>query len=174
MYQFHKKNFHGIYAKKFHEIDLDFLKFGLLCSHSGMRDESWNFLTTFLQNLPIEVLFSAESDGIVQIIDFRHALHYKKYNLSFWTLLNKYILVLAFSWKLWGIWLNKCWQRIHHQPRQSFGFVCFEGLLSGRRGIDRRISMASVHISHGGAAVLTHEQCCNFGFQKFHKNANLH
>ena len=53
------------------------------CDHSGMREESWHFLITFLENLAIEVLFSAEFDGMVQIIDFRQALHYKNYNLSF-------------------------------------------------------------------------------------------
>ena len=46
----------------------------LFTLHSGMRDESWNFLSTFLQNLPIEVLFSADFDGVVQIIDFRQAI----------------------------------------------------------------------------------------------------
>ena len=51
--------------------------------HCGMRDESWTFLSTFLENLPIEVLFNADFDGMVQIVDFRQALLYKNYNLSF-------------------------------------------------------------------------------------------
>ncbi len=56
-----------------------------------MRDESWNFLSTFLENSDLGVLFSAEFDGMVQIIDFRQAIQDKNYNLSFWTILNKYV-----------------------------------------------------------------------------------
>ena len=70
--------------------------------HYGMRDKSWNFLSTFLENLPIEVLFNADFDGVVQIVDFRQAISVKNYNLSFCTCLDKYISFLAFSITFWG------------------------------------------------------------------------
>ena len=69
-----------------------------------MRDESWNFLSTFLENLSIEVLFNADFDGVVQIVDFRHAITIKNHNLSFCTCLYKYMSFLAFSVIFWGFW----------------------------------------------------------------------
>ena len=65
--------------------------------HCGMRDESWHFLSTFLENLAIEVLFTADFNGVVQIVDFRQAITIKNYNLSFCTCLDKYMSFLAFS-----------------------------------------------------------------------------
>ena len=70
--------------------------------HCGMRDESWHFLSTFLENLAIEVLFNADFNGVVQIIDFRQAITIKNYNLSFCTCLDKYISFLEFSITFWG------------------------------------------------------------------------
>ena len=67
-----------------------------------MRDESWHFLSTFLENLAIEVLFNADFNGVVQIVDFRQAISVKNYNLSFCTCLDKYISFLAFSKTFWG------------------------------------------------------------------------
>ena len=52
------------------------------------------------QNSGIRVLFSAESNGIVQIPDFRQAYHYKTKIFGFWAFLYKYILVLAFLEKI--------------------------------------------------------------------------
>ena len=66
-----------------------------------MRDESWHFLSTFLENLAIEVLFDADFDGVVQIVDFRQAITIKNYNLSFCTCLDKHISFLAFSIIFW-------------------------------------------------------------------------
>ena len=70
--------------------------------HSGMRDKSWHFLSTFLENLAIEVLFNADFNGVVQIFDFRQAISVKKYNLSFCTCLDNYISFLAFSITFWA------------------------------------------------------------------------
>ena len=61
-----------------------------------MRGSSWRFLLASNQNSGIWVLFSAESNGIVQIPDFRQAHHYKTKIFGFWAFLYKYILVLAF------------------------------------------------------------------------------
>ena len=52
------------------------------------------------QNSGIWVLFSAESNGIVQIPDFRQAYHYKTKIFGFWAFLYEYILVLAFLEKI--------------------------------------------------------------------------
>ena len=71
-------------------------------SHSWMRGKSWHFLSTFLENLVIEVLFNADFDGVVQIVDFRQGISVKKYNLSFCTCLDKHISFLAFSTIFWG------------------------------------------------------------------------
>ena len=91
--------------------------------HSGMRDESWHFLSTFLENLAIEVLFNADFNGVVQIVDFRQAITIKNYNLSFCTCLDKYMSFLAFSIIFW-FFLNN--QHNHNQLVQSFGFACFD------------------------------------------------
>ena len=48
-----------------------------LTTHSGMRDESWHFLSTFLENLAISVLFNAEFNGIIRILSFRHDITIK-------------------------------------------------------------------------------------------------
>ena len=71
-----------------------------------MRDKSWHFLSTFLKNLAIEVLFKADFDGVVQIVDFRQAISVKKYNLSFCTYLDKHISFLAFSIIFWFFLTN--------------------------------------------------------------------
>ena len=88
-----------------------------------MRDESWNFLSTFLENLPIEVLFNADFDGVVQIVDFRQAISVKNYNLSFCTCLDTNISFLAFSIRFWGFWPI---EHLRNQLVQSFGFACFD------------------------------------------------
>ena len=135
-----------------------------------MKDESWNFLSTFLENLAIEVLFSADFDGVVQIFDFCQAISVRKYNLSFCTCLDKYISFLAFSIIFWGFWPIEHLPPIHHnQLGQSFGFACFEGLL---RNHDRNVCASAIDASPSKQvrqcviAATTHEQCCNFGFQK--------
>ena len=97
--------------------------------HCEMRDESWHFLSTFLENLAIEVLFNADFNGVVQIVDFRHAITIKNYNLSFCTCLDKYISFLAFSITFWGFWPIEHLPPIRTQLGQSYGFACFEGLL---------------------------------------------
>ena len=68
-----------------------------------MRGSSWWFLMASNQNLGFWVLFSAESNGIVQIPDFRQAYHYKTKIFGFWAFLYKYVLFLAFCGKLSSI-----------------------------------------------------------------------
>ena len=98
-----------------------------------MRDESWNFLSTFLENLPIEVLFYANFDGMVQIVDFRQAITIKNYNLSFCTCLDKYTSFLAFSIIFWRFWpIEHLPPLRNNQLGQSFSFACFEGQRSDR------------------------------------------
>ena len=71
--------------------------------HCRMRGSSWRFLLASNQNSGIWVLFSAESNGIVQIPDFRQAYHYKTKIFGFWAFLYKYVLFVAFCGKLSSI-----------------------------------------------------------------------
>ena len=45
--------------------------------HREMRDNSWTFLITALENLVIEVLFNAEFNGIIRIFRFHRAISIK-------------------------------------------------------------------------------------------------
>ena len=67
-----------------------------------MRDESWNFLSTFLEIWTNSTVFGIEFNGIIRIFNFRQAISVKNYNLSFCTCLDKYISFLAFSITFWG------------------------------------------------------------------------
>ena len=135
-----------------------------------MRDVSWHFLSTFLENLAIEVLFNADFNGVVQIVDFRQAISVKNYNLSFCTCLDKYISFLAFSITFWGFWPIEHLPPIRNQLGQSFGFACFEGLRSGVRV--RKTIVGAEKRQRGQHD--QYEQCCTFGLKKSFRKMPLY
>ena len=53
-------------------------------THTGMRDESWKFLSTFLENPAKYSVFSVEFNGVIRIFNFRQAitLKFKKTKIS--------------------------------------------------------------------------------------------
>ena len=46
-------------------------------THTGMRDESWKFLSTFLENPSKYTVFNVEFNGIIRILSFRQAITVK-------------------------------------------------------------------------------------------------
>ena len=53
--------------------------------HYGMRDESWNFLSTFLEIWTNCTVFGVEFNGIIRIFNFRQAITSKfKKNWNIW------------------------------------------------------------------------------------------
>ena len=93
--------------------------------HCGMKDESWHFLSTFLENLAIKVLFNAEFNGIIRISIFRHAITSKfKKKLKNLVRLHESchnVIYMAFFWNFSSI--QKC--NTVHADRAAPTLLCW-------------------------------------------------